>query len=45
MGINVMGIPKAVRGDEGEGDDGKKIGESVVMSVVLETNSTYTSVE
>jgi len=45
MGMRVTGTPSAVRGEEGEGEEGNKMGERVAISVVLETKRTYTSAE
>jgi len=37
MGIRVTGTPMAVIGDEGEGEEGNRIGDRVAISVVLDT--------
>ena len=45
MGMRVTGTPIAVKGDEGEGVEGNRMGERVVISEVLDTKMTYTSAE
>jgi len=43
MGIIVTGTPKIVRGDEGETELGKRMGERVAISVAFDTKRMYTS--